>query len=420
MGSSNSILNLHPVGTVQIASDASLLSPGNDSGVAGSITILSATRIDASASAASTGGGLVALAGADIAANISYTSNVDIGSSAIVQTNGALSVTSSSETDATVTSDVTAGGGVAVGSITTHLDVGSIATPALTKTSIGTNALLRGRRVDVKALVGKLNLINTAEESADGVGSGATANALTVVYNRADVVLGSNSAVTGENVTIESNIDPVSIVSTANATAYALVGIPNAEAKGDYNSVSEVYAASGALVSGATVAVNAKQNIATYERNAKEYAWQNGSGGDAGSETGHLDAVRRIDWNGDIAITSAPNPKLTVDSTGKIIEAIGVTVAGLGAGSVISGGTVSVDPILNNTSPANAITFTTSPSQLKDGETSPQGVITGTGGTVSVASAFQTVSIVNNSNKGNYVKLVRIKYLATSMIITKP
>ena len=399
VGSSNSTLNLHPVGAVRVASDASLLSPGNDSGIVGSITIVSATRIDAKANAASTGGGLVALAAADIAANISYTSNVDIGSSAIVQTNGLLSVTSSSETDATVTSDVTAGGGVAVGSITTNLNVGSTGTPATTNTSIGTNALLRGRQVDVKALVGKLNLINTAEESADGVGSGATANALTVVYNRADVVLGSNSAVTGENVTIESNIAPVSIVSTANATAYAVVGIPNAEAKGDYNSVSEVYAASGALVSGATVAVNAKQNIATYERNAREYAWQNGSSGDAGSETGHLGAVRRIDWNGDIAITSAPNPKLFVDSTGKIVEAIGVTVAGLGAGSVISVGTVSVDPILNNTSSANAITFTTSPSQLKDGETSPQGVITGTGGTVSVASAFQTVSIVNNSNK---------------------
>jgi hypothetical protein len=410
VGKSESDLTVYPKAIITIDTNAKLESPGMDPGIQGSINVLAVTRIGAHADADSTGGGLIAVAGADVDANLNYTSSIDIKDSASLITNGALSVNTNSHVNADVVSDVVAGGGIAVGTNNTNLNVGNSATRARTTTAIGTNALLRGTTVTLGAVTTKMDLSNSATESADGLGSGANVNAFTTIKNLAQVSLATDSVVSGDTVQIVSSHAQVDLRSFAEATAFAFIGIPSSNAKVDYDSDATVTAARGSLVSGRTINVNAVQDVQSYSRESFENAWQfaivnlltSGSWEQtrrSSSESGQLNAKRTIDWNGDLAIVSAPNPKLFVDSTGKIVEAIGVTVAGKGKDQFVTDPTVSVDPILNTTNNSSSITLTTSPQQTRDGQTSPLGVITGADGTVSVATAFQSVDITNESNK---------------------
>ena len=114
------------------------------------------------------------------------------------------------------------------------------------------------------ARVTKLDLTDTANEEADGLGSGATANALMTIHDKTEVSLASNSVVTGDTVNINSSHEDVSLVSTASATAYALIGIPNAEAKVDYNSMARVVANAGAQVAGAIQGAFEGQAVGLY------------------------------------------------------------------------------------------------------------------------------------------------------------
>jgi hypothetical protein len=100
VGKSDSELTVYPKAIITIDTNAKLESPGIDPGIQGSISIRSLTNIAAQADADSTGGGLIAAAGADIDANLNYTSSVDIKDSAVLITNGVLSVNSESAVSA--------------------------------------------------------------------------------------------------------------------------------------------------------------------------------------------------------------------------------------------------------------------------------------------------------------------------------
>jgi hypothetical protein len=349
VGVSNSTVTLKPESVLTIHATAVLKATGNEAGTTtGSITVLSTTSADAYAKGRGVSGGLVAVADATVTTTVSHVSTLEIGDSAQLTTNGILLVESRSDTEADAISNLTAGGGVAVATNTTTLNLGSAGTPATTTTAIGTNALLQGATVTIGARVTKLDLNVDADEEADGLGSGATAEALMTIHDKTEVSLAAGASVTGDTVTIHSNHENISLVSTATATAYAVIGIPNAEAKVDYNSTARIVAAAGAMVSGRVVNVNTTQQIDKLERNSTEYAWH--TGGSSGGETsGAYNATREISWNGNVVLLSGPDPELVVDGSGVIVKAIGVTVGGLGQGQTVAAGPVSVDSIINNT-----------------------------------------------------------------------
>ena len=221
-----------------------------------------------------------------------------------------LLVESRSNTTASADSAVTAIGGVAVAANTTTLNLGSASAPATTTTSIGTSAFLKGLTVTVGARVTGLNLTDTADEEADGLGSGATANALMTIHDQTKVSLASNSVVTGETVTINSSHEHVKLESKATATAYAVIGVPLAEARVDYQSMAHVFADAGALVAGGVVNVNAIQNVDNYSRTSTEHSWQDLGLGTPADRTGSLNAQRKIEWNAISRCCRRPNRRV--------------------------------------------------------------------------------------------------------------
>ncbi|MBS0263399.1 MAG: hypothetical protein JSS02_15765, partial [Planctomycetes bacterium] len=399
VGISNSTITIDTQSQVVVEKNAVIRAPGSPQLAALGITILSTTREDAFGKGRGVSGGLVAVAGATVTTNVSHHSSVDIGESVTLETPETLLVEALSSTKATADSDITAGGGVAVATNTTTLNLGSSSDNALTSLAIGKNALLKGKAVTIGARVTKLDLTNTADEEADGLGSGANANALTTVYDKTIVTLAGGSSVTGDTVTINSTHEDLSLSSSATATAYALVGIPNAEAKIDYNGSALITTDPGSLVSAGTINVNASQQFTKFDRYAREFAWQNGSGGSAGDENGALNATREIDWNGDLAVLSAPNPELEIDKNGKITKLINVTLGTAKLNDTLATSTVSVDPINNSNSDlSKSITMTAAVLGSQDGLTAPASIIKGHG-TLSTAAAFQTVTLTNHSSK---------------------
>ncbi|HEV3341569.1 MAG TPA: hypothetical protein VG125_14480, partial [Pirellulales bacterium] len=392
VGVSNSNVNVTPTSTLLISSNAVLDATGN-------ITVKSTTSTNAQAQGTSDGGGLVAVGAANVTTTISHSATVEIGVSARLAAQGTLDVESFSNDTASATSSVAEGGIVATATNTTTLNVGSSSTPATTTTSIDSGALLEGNTVTVGATVNSLNLTDTASESAGGVGAGATANAEMTIYDNTEVNLAGNSTVTGDTVTINSVLNNVSLNSQATANIYTLIGYPASDAKIDYESMAEVNAASGAHVSGGTVNVNATQQITSYQRTSNAY-YDGGRNGPTSNTDGALNAQREIDWNGNISALSLPSPVLVVSADGTIAKAVDITVNnGKTQGTLIGSSTLSVDPISDSENQSNAVTFTANKVAAMNGETAPQGVITGTGGTLSDAVAFNTVTITNYSNK---------------------
>ena len=150
-------------------------------------------------------------------------------------------------------------------------------------------------------------------------------------------------------VTIESTNENVTLESQAEATAYAVVGVPNATAKAAYDSDASILANTGAKISARVVNVKTTQpsdNSQTRIRNSTEKAWHTG-GADDGEVTGDFNASETITWNADIVLLSGPDPELYVNETGKITKAIGVTVAGLAKDDFVTASEVSIDPITN-------------------------------------------------------------------------
>ena len=400
VGISDSMITINPSSTVQIEANAILRAPGDDSGTIGSIDLVSTTSVDSEGKGRGVSGGLVAVAGATVTTNVSYSSTIQVNDSAVLETNGDLLVESRSDVTAKTDSSVTAGGGVAVATNTTTLNLGQSADkPATTVTNIGDNAMLKGGKVKIGAKVTKLHLTNKSSETAGGAGSGATAEALTTIHNKTKVHLESGSSViAGDLVEIYSTHDDIKLESEAKAFAAALIGVPNAEAKIDYQSLAHVLADVGARVAGGVVNISARNEVTRYTRKSREYAWQNGTGAN-GEKSGALNARREIEWNGNLAIFSPQNPQLVVDANGMISTATNVTVDGQRRGESVSGLTVSVDPIFNDADLSGDITFTTSAQQTKEDQTSPGGIIIGTNGSISTGTAFTDVSITNNSDK---------------------
>ena len=393
VGVSNSNVNVNPTSTLLISANAVLDATGN-------ITVQSTTSNNAQAQATSAGGGLVAVGAANVTSTVSHSATVEIGNSATLNAQGNLDVESQSSDTATATSTVAEGGLVATATNTTTLSMGSSSSPAVTTTSIDSGAMLKGNTVTIGAAVNGLNLTDTASESAGGVGAGATANALMTINDSTQVNLATNSTVSGNTVTINSVHENVNLNSQATANVYTLVGYPASDAKIEYDSQAQVNASTGARVAAGTLNVNATQQIDTYQRTSNAY-YDGIRNGGTSNKDGAPNAHREIDWNGNIAVLSAPSPVLVVDANGMIAQAVNVSVGGGQEQGAITGSTVSVDPINNNENMSNAVTFTANPAKkvgTLDGESAPQGDITGTG-TLSDAAAFYTVTITNDSNK---------------------
>ena len=90
------------------------------------------------------------------------------------------------------------------------------------------------------------------------------------------------------------------------------------------------------------------------------------------------------------------NPELLIDQDNRIIEAVNITVnGGMGQGDVITEPVISVDDITNEAGIGNARFVTNAVS----GPFAPQGVVSGSGGTVRARTTYDAITITNLSSK---------------------
>ncbi|MCK4660888.1 MAG: FG-GAP repeat protein, partial [Phycisphaerae bacterium] len=106
-------------------------------------------------------------------------------------------------------------------------------------------------------------------------------------------------------------------------------------------------------------------------------------------------------FDADLILLNRPSPELLIDQDGRVIEAVNITVNnGLGQDLVnpLIGTTVSVDDISNAADPASA-TFSANVVGDKDGESAPEGEISGEDGTFRARTTYDAITITNLSNK---------------------
>ncbi len=381
VGVSNSTVTVTPKSTLNIDANDVLDATGN-------ITVKSTTSSNSQTQATSDGGsGLFAFGAANVSSTVSHSSTVEIGDSAKLDAQGTLDVESFSNDTASATSSVAEGSLlVSTATNTTTLNVGSSSTPtpATTKTTIDSGALLQGNTVTVGATVTGLNLTDTASESSGGVGAGATAKSEMAINDNTQVHLESNSTVSGTTVNIRALNENVSLTSQATANIYTLIGYPESDADITYQSTATVNADTGSHVSGGKSSINATDQTPSSQQTSNAY--YDGARNSGTSNTGgSINPQPILNWNGDAAVQS--DPVLVVNANGAITQAVGVSVNGGQTTGNITGSTISVDPISNSDNLSNAITFS-----------APGGVIEGSG-TLSAAAAFDTITITNYSNK---------------------
>ena len=393
IGDAESDLTISSTGQVDIGS--ATLTAGNN------ITIASSTSVNGSVLASSDGGGLIDKADADVDANIFYTSTVDIGNAAELVAGNQITVDSNSATNVTANASGDSKGLGSSASTDADLTIGkSSSQRAVTRTSLGANARLQADEIAVRASVTELVANATAEAESGGATAGAFAEAPIDVFDTVTVTMASGAALTAETVTMSAEHSGVSLRSRSDADTNGLYANADSEARVNYDSLNEVFTASGSTVAAGELNVASSQTVKRYSRSAT--ADIDALGKKTTDTTGGFDPGRTIDWNGDVTFLADPTPELEIAANGDIVVAEGVTVNGVATGNV--SGTLLLSPIVNTD--GGSATFTvndqvTAPNPFfafLSGPTVDPGVITGAGGTFGSGSTFPRVRITNRSN----------------------
>jgi len=378
--------------TTSVASQAQINAGGN-------VTITSRTSEQGTGSTNMDGGGFVDFATAKTTVKIDYASQVNINSNATVSAGGELMVASTSDlsgtTSATANSSGLGGNADANNSSSRGLLIGN--SSALTQTTINSNAHLQGATVVVAANVTSMDAYSSSTSKASAFGADSKARGTVHVNDRSEVLLQSGSRISGDDVTIEALHNGIDVTSYANAKCSCFGGVSDATADTDYQSHSQVTANQGALLEVKTLTVRADQNVSDYDRSPH----RSGAFLDFGSShsRGSYNAHRDIFWEATVnTLGQDINPNLLVDANGVVQIADNVTLNG---GTVQQGDTylptdtIIVDDIVN---PPNGQTlFTANALGSMDGNSPPQGTITGTHGQFNYHDTFDSATLVNQS-----------------------
>ena len=233
---------------------------------------------------------------------------------------------------------------------------------------------VQGADVLVRARTTQLKVHAKAESESGGAVADADADALIDVDDEVEVSLAAGSSVMGDVVTITASHAGVDLKSRSDADTDGLYADANSTARVDYDSHNQVVAAGGSTVSARDIFVNSTQSVNRYDRHAT--ADVDVFGSESTSEPGDFAARREIDWNGNVTFLGRPAPELLVDSNGLVVLADNVTVnGGLGVNATVTGGTITVDPIVNNDS--GTATFSVDTVSDRDGKSRAGGRIQG-------------------------------------------
>jgi hypothetical protein len=387
VGDAEAVIVVNSTSDVTVGAKASLLATN-------AITINSNVDQESNVLASSKGGGFASSADADVAAVIDYRSaiTIDSGAMVIAGNNVVFDATSQIDVDADARTDSSGfGAGASTDSVVT---LGTIDAPAATRTTIGSGALIQADSIDLKARTTELKAYVEARATAGGAVADADADAIVVIYDATEVVLLEDSLVHGAMVSMTASHAGVALAAHSDADTDGLFADADSQSKVDYISENRVVTADSSTVIVSDLTVTSTQDIDHYNRRAT--ADVDVFGSESTPERGSLTAHRQVIWDGDIRFGNGSVPELVIDANGQIVTARDVTVNGGQSTGVVSGPIV-VDPIAN-TGGGGTATMTTSSLAVFDGVTPPVGEISGMNGVFDSGAVLPEVSIQNQSN----------------------
>ncbi|NBP89415.1 MAG: hypothetical protein EBU59_13145, partial [Planctomycetia bacterium] len=371
---------------VTIASNAHIVGRTN-------VDITSTAKHNVAQLARSVGGGLVAIADADVTANLNHTATITVAESAKAFAKDTLTVASASEGRINSRAITLAGGLGADVDTNAAVTVGKADNRSRTGMDIAGD--LQGTMVNLSSM-GTLAGVAYARANSGGLYAGADANATLDIYDQVDVTLASTARIAGEVVSITAAHDTMAMQSIARAYCGGLFAEPDSLGRTTYDSINTVDAKAGAIVSAADLAVSSTQGISLFDRDPQNDA----DGIDVGGNPvvqGSLNARRSINWDADVTFLGKPTPELLIAADGTVVTAEGVTVNnGQAAGASLPAGPITVDAITNTTNGKAA--FTVGPAPSHDGETAAKGTLSGTAGTFSSGTVLPSVTLTNLSD----------------------
>ncbi|MCA9167540.1 MAG: hypothetical protein KDB23_07715, partial [Planctomycetales bacterium] len=356
----------------------------------GDVTVLAQLFDDMDSNVDVNGGGLANASESNSEVTIDFSNTTAVGNGASITASGDVTISADTALEGLSRGDADAGG---AGAGANALGLLEVPDTSETLVTVGSARIL-SENATVSAVVSSLDLraVGTAEVNA---GLGFTdADATLNIADSAEVILESGAWVEGTSVSLLAEHRDV------DATTYAVgdsnsLGEADATSTTDYQADSTISVMNGATVAGNVVNVDANQTFLRYERHATAEAV-----GDKDEENlGELNAIRAIDYSGDIVLLVRPDAYLEISPDGIVTSAEGITVNnGKTVNANVAGSAISVDNITNEDDAGHA-TIATSNSITLDSNTSPDATISGSNGNVRVKTTYDAITIINNSNE---------------------
>ena len=346
--------------------------------------------------------GFAGIPTANAKAHVDYRATVDIHAATITAEN-ALTISSLSNLAGNVTATAN-GSGVGSGSSANDdsgegFYIGS--TVALTQTSILGGAQLSAESISVQANVTAVDATVDATAKGGGLGGNSNATARLEMTDTTDVVLHPAARLIGDQVSVSSAHDGVNVTSHSNSRCDCFGGADNSTAKTDYNSQSLINGQAAATLTTSNLTVSADQFVPTYKRNEEH------GGGflvfGSHNKEGSFNAQRQITWDATVELTASSDPQLSVDSNAVIVAEDGVTVTTdtgqpLHLGDTVPAGRTIVVAGIGNGGVGNFV-FEANALGSQDGNTPPQGTITGSQGVFEFHRTLGSVELSNASSR---------------------
>ena len=372
-------------------------------------------------------GGVIAVGVVNASVTVNAKSTALIGS--LVTPGAAISGDSSVAQVAGAGANVTAGGNVAVLADSNHLStdhasssggglVGGYTAGAnttvtdRTAAATGAGAQIAGDTVRVNAHSGGAHFLYT--HAVMGALFGGTNIFPYYTLNSSDVALldgiaTSNGSITGRyGVDVRAWHDPLDADLDDRSTCYC-IGPSLSSGSATVNADAKVFGHQGVviyagprLIPGVNTSANAPASpLVTLpgQPNAAHLVLyvQAENPNRVESTDGGITQTRIIDWNSDVVVNSGPDPYLLVDSQGKVVKAVNVTVNGVANPNIGTTytGTITVGDIRNTGS--GDIWMTSAAGTIQGGCASNPPAGTHCWGTFTFHENFRTVTLLNNS-----------------------
>ncbi|HTZ04687.1 MAG TPA: HYR domain-containing protein [Gaiellaceae bacterium] len=393
------------------------------------VNVKALSDVSPSVVASSSSGGFVAGGGGSVHSYADYTNRVTIEGTINAGATATVATDVSADAESQASGDM--GGAFGGGGTTARAEIGL--SSALNQVHVINGGQVNGNVVVLRARVNEERANANANAHAGAIGAGVTANGIAAGHGLDEVRLEPGSLVYGDTqIAITSEIRGASLYAVGDASCSCLGG--------DTNGNVTVLDSTDARVSGVAGSVLKTHDLEVNVNSASPgFGWdaeQDGGWFDVGGVSATLtaDLGRNAFWESTVYLLATPNPVLTVNAAGKIVQDVNVGVTDQFANPYFLGDTIPVgrvievgDLVFTGTPIANFVVNDLTPfdSTLCGKVTCPavtlHGHIWGNDGHFIVQNAWDSVTITNYSSRPletHFIEVAQLSKLDATITIT--